>query len=416
MHSVIPIGRFPRRAALANRSLTLADISAAILPLCLAMALFPTKIAAQNHGAGSTEHPMVARTLPLTRFYDTPDPLPPGKPGELIRSMPFDSYNLPLEVSAIRILYYSRSASGANVAASGVVLFPDRKPPKEGWPVIAWAHAINGVARQCAPSLARNLQHGPFLSMYVGLGYAVVATDYTGLGTNFRNAFVDATSNAFDIVDSVVAARRALPQLGSRWIAMGAGEGGMAAAALAEMDQDFLDSNYLGSIAISRLSDLHDIYGSPSSLSSNLPLLLAYGVKTVYPDFEVHDILSDRAFPAYEQIAQTCGGSQVAQENSAMLKPKWESNKFVQDYFNRNRVGLKKARVPLLVLSSEADPSIAETTKIIARLCGQGDQVQFVKYAESDPGKLIGDSVRDQISWIQARFAQAAPRSNCGQH
>ena len=87
--------------------------------------------------------------------------------------------------------------------------------------MIAWAHDLTGVARQCAPSLARNLQHGTFLAMYVNMGYAVVATDYTGLGSNFGNAFADTPSNALDVIYSIPAARRALPQLGSRWIAMG---------------------------------------------------------------------------------------------------------------------------------------------------------------------------------------------------
>ena len=169
-------------------------------------------------------------TLPLTKFYDTPHPLPAGKPGELIRSEPFDEYELPPEVSAVRILYHSRSASGEDVATSGVVLIPsEKKPPAGGWPVIAWAHGATGVARPCAPSLMRNIGHGPLLSMYVNLGYAVVATDYTGLGTNFRNAFLDAQSNATDVIGSVSAARAAVPQLGARWIVMGEGEGSLAA-------------------------------------------------------------------------------------------------------------------------------------------------------------------------------------------
>jgi dipeptidyl aminopeptidase/acylaminoacyl peptidase len=111
----------------------------------------------------------------------------------------FEQYDLPPSVFAVCLLYHSRSASGDDVATSGVVLFPDEKPPAGGGPVIAWAHGLSGVARQCAPSLARNLQQGPFLSMYVGLGYAVVATDYTGLGTRFRNAFADTPSNALDV-------------------------------------------------------------------------------------------------------------------------------------------------------------------------------------------------------------------------
>ena len=106
-------------------------------------------------------------TLPLTSFYDTPHPLPPGKPGELIRSEPIDQYNLPYELSALRILYHSRTTRGEDVAVSAAVLIPDGKPPAGGWPVIAWAHEFRGTARQCAPSLMKNLGAGPLLAMYV---------------------------------------------------------------------------------------------------------------------------------------------------------------------------------------------------------------------------------------------------------
>src|ERR1700692_4922362 len=79
-------------------------------------------------------------TLPLTSFYDTPHPLPPGKSGELIRSEPIDQYNLPYELSALRILYYSRTTNGEDVAVSAVVLIPDGKPPAGGGAVIGWGH------------------------------------------------------------------------------------------------------------------------------------------------------------------------------------------------------------------------------------------------------------------------------------
>lgn len=50
--------------------------------------------------------------------------MPAGKPGELIRSESFEEYELPFSVSAVRILYHSRSAAGEDVAASGVILIP----------------------------------------------------------------------------------------------------------------------------------------------------------------------------------------------------------------------------------------------------------------------------------------------------
>jgi len=355
----------------------------------------------------------IRRIFPLTKFYDTPRPLPAGKPGELIRKEEFEEYDLPPGVLAVRILYHSRSAAGEDVATSGVVLYPDANPPAGGWPIIAWAHDLSGVARQCAPSLVRNLQHGPFLSMYVNLGYAVVATDYAGLGTNFRSAFSDMQSNAADVIHSIPAARAALPQLGSRWITIGIGEGGLAAVGVSELESEIRDQNYLGAIVISGVDDLQDRYGHPEPASL---LFLAYGVKTVYPDFEVRDVLTGKALAFYARREQSCGETpDTTLSASEIAKPGWENNRFVKHYFNRNRAGERQASGPLLVIASASNPAmpISNVSRVIARMCAQGDRVQFENYADADPGSVIGESVRDQINWIQGRFAARPAPSNC---
>jgi hypothetical protein len=333
----------------------------------------------------------------------------------LIRSIQFDEYDLPPEVNALRFIYHSQTGAGADVAVSGVILFPDVKPPAGGWPMIAWAHSWTGVARSCAPSLARNLQHGPLLAMYVHLGYAVVATDYAGLGTASRSAFADISSNASDVVYSVAAARHAFPQLGSRWVALGTGEGGMAVVGVAEMESRLHDSNYLGSVAISHLNDMQDLYASESALTYKMPLFLAYGIKTAFPQFNVSDMLTPKAMSLYQGISQGCNESADESEPSAtaMFRPGWKANSFVQKYFERNRLGLQPAGAPLLVIASEDDPKIDATAKIVTRLCKAGDRVQFEKISESDFGRIIGDSARDQMAWIQSRFANAPARSNC---
>ncbi len=43
--------------------------------------------------------------LPLTSFYDPPDPLPGAAPGTLIRSEPFDGYDLPKSLSEIKLFF-----------------------------------------------------------------------------------------------------------------------------------------------------------------------------------------------------------------------------------------------------------------------------------------------------------------------
>jgi len=355
--------------------------------------------------------------LPLTKFYNTPDPLPAGKPGDLIRSQEFDQYELPFSVSATRILYHSRSATGEDVASSGVVLLPyDKKPPAGGWPVIAWAHRTAGVARICAPSLTRNLGHGPFLAMYVNLGYAVVATDYVGLGTSFRNAFLDGPSNATDVINAIGAARAAVPQLGARWVVLGEDSGGLVAVAAAERENEIGDPNFLGSIAISDLTAVREIYhhDAPSAV---MLATLAYGVKTVYRQFQVTDMLTQKALGLYNRAEQACSDARTLPSPSPaeMLKPGWERNTFVGEYFDRNELGWIRARGPILVISAGTDqtnPSTV-TARTITRMCKQGDRVQWERYSQPAPASLIGDSVRDQIGWIEARFAGRPSPSNC---
>jgi len=352
--------------------------------------------------------------LPLTKFYDTPSPLPPGKPGQLIRATPFDEYKLPVNVLATRILYYSRAANGDLVASSGVVLYPGGKAPDGGWPVISWAHAIGGIARMCAPSLMRNLDGVPFLSMYANLGYAVVATDYAGLGTNFPNGFADAESNAFNVIDSVAAARSAVKGVGSRWVAMGIGEGAMAAVRVAELQHGNRGGNFLGSVAISQVADLEDELGPTASPAPDLPLLLAHGIKALNPHFKPEEILSAEAMPLYEKEGEECGVAGTGKAAAAgMLAPKWQSNKFLQEYLSRNRLGELPADAPLLIVSGEEGARLVATMKAIRRMCSEGDHLFFQRYPEGNPAGVIGDSVRDQMAWIQDRFANRPARTNC---
>lgn len=376
-----------------------------------ALASFRAPIFAQVAPSAKRFRP--AATLPLTSFYDVPHPLPLGKPGDLIRSEPIDQYTLPYELSALRILYHSRTANGEDVAVTGVVLIPDGKPPASGWPVIAWAHDFRRTARTCAPSLMKNLGSGPILAMYASLGYAVVATDYSGLGADSSKPVLDMQSNALDIIYSISAARAAVKEIGSKWLAVGPFQGGLAAVAIAESEVD--DAGYLGSIDISGLADAQEAYKRFAEAPSNRILLaLAATVKTLYPEFQVSDMLKDSALPAFQYAAATCGGPEPA-FTSEMLKPGWENNHFIKQFFIRNTPGQEAAHSPLLVVSGEIDPAIPSdmTAKTVARMCKQGSRVLLLKYRDLDASGAMAASASDQISWIKARFdGQPAP-SNC---
>jgi hypothetical protein len=352
-------------------------------------------------------------TLPLTKFYETPRPLSPGNGGELIRSEPIRQYSLPLELSALRILYHSRTATGKDVAVSGVVLVPDGKPPAGGWPVIAWAHEFRGAARQCAPSLMKNLGAGPILAMYANLGYAVVATDYSGLGSDSGKSVEDMRSNALDVMYSVRAARAAVPQVGTKWIALGTFQGALAAVAVAE--SDVRDPNYLGSVAVSGLADAAEAYEHFARQSPDRMFALASTVQALYPEFSVSNMLNSEAMPAYEHFTLSCEGDVASELKSAMLKSGWENDRFVKEFLSGNAAGQRAARAPILVISGGADAVIPGklSATAVSRMCKAGDRVEFLRYPNLDASGVMGASAADQISWIKARFAGDNAPSNC---
>jgi alpha-beta hydrolase superfamily lysophospholipase len=372
---------------------------------------------AQGQASAPAKSRHAPRALPLTKFYETSNPLPAGKPGELIRSETFDEYDLPYEISAVRILYHSRSPNGDDVAVSGVVLVPDGAPPASGWPVIAWAHDFTGSARQCAPSLRRNLNQGPLLSMYVNAGFAVVASDYAGLGTRFPNAALDMRSNALDVIYSVAAARAALPQLGIKWVAAGYSQGGLAAVGVAEAQNEVGDTNYLGAIGISGVADAQEIFERlAQGSSSRMLVFLGQGISTVFPKFRVEEMLTNKAMPLYLQVRHDCEASLVPElAANEILKAGWENNSYVKEFFVRNTPGRTPAYGPMLLISGEADaetPSALAATAV-ARLCRQKDRVLFIRYPNLAGSAVVGESVSEQMSWVRARFAGLPAPSNC---
>lgn len=322
-------------------------------------------------------------------------------------------YSLPFELSTLRILYHSRTVGGADVPASAVVLIPDGKAPSGGWPVIAWAHEFRGTARQCAPSLIKNLGVGPILGMYANLGYAVVATDYAGLGVDAGKPVVDMRSNAFDIIYSVAAARAAVKEIGSKWIAVGPFQGALAAVAVAEGGTK--NSDYLGSIATSGLVDAQHNFERTALRSSNQILALASTIKALHPEFQISKVLTDKAMAALDRISETCGGDTDPELTSAMLKAGWENDPMVKEFFADNTPGKKPAQAPFLVISGETDSVIPidMTARTVTHMCKQGDRVLFLKYRDLDASGVVGASASDQISWIKARFAGYNPPSNC---
>src|SRR5581483_6838229 len=172
----------------------------------LAGLLAVTLVAASAAGAASAE---VRQGPAGTRFYSPPTPLPAGRHGALIwaRKLTGPAVLTSASVNEL-VLYRSVGFDGTPIAVSGTVAIPKGRAPKGGWPVISWAHATVGLADVCAPTRSDVLggYERPLLNRWLRAGYAVVRTDYQGLGTPGGNPDLIGTSEAHTVLDIVRAA------------------------------------------------------------------------------------------------------------------------------------------------------------------------------------------------------------------
>jgi alpha-beta hydrolase superfamily lysophospholipase len=367
------------------------------------------------------------RTLPITSFYRNGELKTPTEPGTLVRSEPATDYALPPGITATRILYHTRTAGNKDALASGVVLVPYGQAPKDGWPLLAWSHGTSGVARICAPSLMKSLFYNwEGLYEYVLMGYAVVATDYAGLGTEGRHAYLDMLSNGSDVINSVPAARAAVPRLSQKWLVIGHSQGGLSSLGVAQLEDAIKDPNFLGTVALAGASDLED--GIDAVVRVKLPVLnglvgfWVFGAKTVYPELESKDILTSKALAIYNaSVEDGCSGASgafAALPTDEVLLPGWRDNRYIKKFLARNQPGVQSTYGPLLVVGGGDDILFTESAgkKVFQRLCSSGARVQRNVYPGLGHDPVVYGSLRDQLDWIAARFAGESAPSNCPSH
>ncbi|WP_067993772.1 lipase family protein [Nocardia pseudobrasiliensis] len=161
----------------------------------------------------------------------------PRDSGRVIRSVPLSSAimraDYPNAGQGIRYLYSTPNGAVHRAASTATVILPAAAPPPGGYPVLAWAHGTAGLFDDCAPSAAAmrpNLAFlADFLDRFLDAGYAVVATDYAGLGTPGTPNYLNTTTEGQNVIDSVVAAHALGLPLSGRWAVVGFSQGGGAA-------------------------------------------------------------------------------------------------------------------------------------------------------------------------------------------
>ncbi|MEV5965178.1 alpha/beta fold hydrolase [Kribbella sp. NPDC051952] len=366
--------------------------------------------------------------VPRTSFYDPPPASPWALPGTVIRKQVTTDYSVGgVTVPATRIMYHSRTSSGRDVATTAVVLVPKGKAPAGGWPVVVDAHGSSGIGRPCAPSLMKDLYHGNQMLAFVNRGFAVVAPDYAGLGTDGKPELVNKTAEANDVIFGQQAARRVRSDLSSRWVLWGHSQGGGAAMGVAERQRILPQPGYLGTVLTSPVADLSEVVAHVAATPGYgaFAAMIAQGAHFSDPSVQPQRLLSAEAYSRIGITAVGCLGAAFAAyadlTGPQLVTPAYSTDPAFRKYLRDNSAGTRALGGPVLLLQGEADTvvPVGVTDQIAKNLCRLGTRLTYKTYPglEHDTYPWVqgidDGAMPDILAWTADRFAGRTAPATC---
>ncbi len=401
---------FPRPRTLPHRALR-------ALPVLLLLASLAVVRAATPASAASAP--------PGDAFYVPPNPLPAGSPGDVIWSRPAAA---PLTTAkAWQVLYLSTTVQGTPTAVSGTVLVPTAPFPGTR-PLVAYAAGTQGWGDQCAPS--KSIAGGVFDELFavdnlLAKGWAVVVTDYPGLGTPGPHLYNVGIAEGYAVLDSLRAAAR-LPEAGLSATAPvaieGYSQGGGAADWAAQQQPRYAPELRLAGVAGG---------GTPADLQAvaaniNGTVWFAFlggsalGFDAAYPSVDLNRYLTDAGKAALAQLSQECqaeallrfAGKRIEDYTTGHVNPigapEWKAA------LDANNLGTPVPSAPLLQFHGLVDEIIPlrVETSLHQRYCAAGVRTLLKEYAG---GHVLTHPLAqaDVVRWLRDRFAGAPAPRNC---
>ncbi|KAL1793895.1 hypothetical protein ACET3X_007316 [Alternaria dauci] len=382
-------------------------------------------------------------------FYATAKNFSSSAPGDILKFQPVNpgelSSSVPKGTTAYRLQYTSVDLFGRTVPVTAFIAFPyANRTNGHLFRTVAWAHGTSGVFKGCAPSVMPSLYEYGSWSYLIERGYAVVATDYAGLGNNYTgHPYVALSAHANDVFYSVVAARKLFSgSLTTEWMSVGHSQGGGTVWSLAEsplvQNSSDLAGKYIGTVAQApgafmgktALAAVETAQDSSSDVGSSRGVLgelgwAVIGVQNIYPN-ETFDWI-DPTFRKRLGLARRAQACYVSMESIAtdltidqvLDFSNEETARQVQRIIalidRLSAVGLKKSHQPVLIVQGLEDVSVLPQVVDTAynTTCHMGSEVHLQLYPGLDHDPVIAAAAPSFLQWMDDRFDGLKTRNAC---
>lgn len=356
-------------------------------------------------------------------FYTPPKTMPKGTHGTPIwvRTLSGKA-KLSSAKSNRLLLYLGQDTGNHDTAISGTVHVPKGKAPKGGWPIVTWAHGTIGIADACAPSKIGMpaVYDQKLLNGWLKAGYAVVRTDYEGLGTPSTHPYLIGVSEGRAVLDMVRGARKLDRSLGKKVLIAGHSQGGHAALWAASLAGRWTpELNVRGTVAfapanhVGEQASLLSTQTTPGGLSG-LASLIVRGVDVEEPQLGIASLLSDRARALYPQTDQVCLGDLTEAASfgglaaAELFKPGIDLAPTIAA-LNANDPETLRIRTPVQIQQGESDTTVfkALTDQLVPALKANGSAtVTYKTYPGVDhAGSVLNaKSAADATAFVRKRL------------
>ncbi|KAK8022428.1 secretory lipase [Apiospora rasikravindrae] len=379
------------------------------------------------------------------------------QPGTLLNTQAFtdlSAFTIPPNTALSRILYTTRTYNGTVVPASAFILWPftprhvtapagnqraqsndDRQryftaAKPAGAPVVLWSYGTSGFFGTAAPSCHRALWYGDAAPFALALaGYAVVASDYAGLGiseawgnsnnTKIQHQYLMSRVSARDGLYALRAARAAFGEkLDERFVAMGHSQGGGVAWGVAEVLQEPEGKAEFGDLAPGYRGT---VAGSPTTqVFTGWPSLIApfvsSGIGSVFPSFKLADWFTPAGAARVALFREIEGGISAALQlflgdgSAQLLKEGWDETWHVEAYSKLANAGRRPFRGPMLVLQGTEDVYVpySITNATVAATCAAhpNSELEFLVVNGTGHVPTLDATRQIWLDWIQDRFEE----------
>lgn len=365
----------------------------------------------------------------LSPFYAVPSSLP-DRPGVMLRTGPISAQS---ELTAAgrqeRIFYTSTDArwkSGV-IPVSGTLYLPKGQAPSGGWPLVAWAHGTLGVADLCAPSWAGHKpRDATYINRWLQEGFAVVATDYQGLGGPGPHPYLFWDAEGRSVLDAVRAALAAnAGTIANELVITGQSQGSASSVGASRIAPTYApELNLRATIATGVLPEfpegpikLPERLGATGTTRYTMLRLVGGSLRDGGPSAD--ELVTDQARPLLAMARETCGDGIRAYEqqhgidmrNAFTVAPA----RLTALMLPATEMSMVRMPAPLFLGTGLADRTIPPRHQYAAAaaLCAAGNPLVWKTYPGITHNGGVHAAFDDELRFVRSVLSGKPIASNC---